>query len=133
MYKSRSVFLQSISSYCSFHLVSFGNFRSYGHVTGYVNRQHGRKSTWADPKGGQGVRTPPRKLQVAIGFLRTSGTDPPPLEKQLVYLTGDKKNQEMFACSHYLRFPYEFCVLRKMHLKMPSVEVACCIYTAQNI
>ena len=30
---------------------------------------------WADPEVEQGVRTPPRKIQVAIGFLKYSGTD----------------------------------------------------------
>ena len=34
---------------------------------------------WMDLEGrvGAGVQTPPGKSQVAIGFLRTTGTDPP--------------------------------------------------------
>ena len=40
------------------------------------------KQTWEDPERGQGVRIPPGKSQVAIGFLRNTGTDP--LKKQLI-------------------------------------------------
>ena len=43
---------------------------------------HATYKTWADPERGHGVRTLyPGQLQVTIGFLRNTGTDP--LEKQL--------------------------------------------------
>ena len=37
---------------------------------------------WADQEGGRGSRLP-GKSQAAIGFLGNTGTNPPPLEKQL--------------------------------------------------
>ena len=38
----------------------------------------GKKISWADPEGGQGVQTHPGKSQVAmlLCFLRNAGTDP---------------------------------------------------------